>query len=212
MNNFDYLPAGEAQFKLWYDNFVSKCDEYGTDLGLTTAQITAITNLKDQYSAKLAQVVTTKEVYEGAVSGKNLARKNSTTNIRAFAKQFKAIQGISPEILKELGIVSSTSTGPVRTVTSLDVVGCDDGVNKLTWDRNQNAFGTTFVIEYRIGSTGNWVFAGTTTKVTFNHGDQIPGQTVYYRVTSSRAGVSSAPSPAVGVYIPQGETELSIAA
>jgi hypothetical protein len=157
-------------------------------------------------------VVSTKEIYEGAVAGKNLARKNSTANIRAFAKQFKAIQGISPEILKELGIVSNSTTGPVRTVTSLDVVGCDDGVNKLTWDRNQNAFGTTFVIEYRIGNTGTWAFAGTTTKVTFNHIDQVPGQLVWYRVTSSRAGTNSVPTPAVAAYGPQGETELSIAA
>jgi hypothetical protein len=212
MSSNDYLPAGEAQFKLWYDNFLAKCEEYGVDLGLTNAEITAIANLNTIYGTKITQLVSIKEVYEGAVAGKNLARKNSTANIRAFAKQFKAIQGISPEILKELGIVGSSSAGPVRTVTSLDVVGCDDGINKLKWDRNGNAQGTNFVIEYRIGNTGAWLLAGTTTKVTFNHIDQIPGQLVWYRVTASRAGTSSVPSPADAAYGPQGDTELSIAA
>jgi hypothetical protein len=212
MGSNDYLPAGEAQFKLWYDNFVSKCEEYETELSLDTQQFLAIASLNSAYNTKLNEVVSLKDTYEGAVADKNLARKNSTANIRAFAKQFKAIQGIAPGILKELGIVSSSSTGPVTVVTSLDVVGCDDGVNKLTWNRNSNVFGTTFVIEYRIGNTGTWAFAGTTTKVTFNHIDQVPGQLVWYRVTSSRAGTNSVPSPAVAAYGPQGDTELSIAA
>jgi hypothetical protein len=212
MSSNDFLPSGESQFKLWYDNFVAKCEEYESELSLDAGQITAISVLNTAYNTKLNDAVSIKDSYEGAVADKNLARKNSTANIRAFAKQFKAIQGIAPGILKDLGIVSSSSTGPVRTVTSLDVVGCDDGVNKLTWDRNQNAFSTTFAIEYKIGNTGTWAFAGTTTKVTFNHEDQIPGQLVWYRVTSSRAGTNSVPTPPVAAYGPQGETELSVAA
>ena len=58
--------------------------------------------------------------------------------------------------------------------------------------------------ENPVDVTFRWIF--------FPGSLQIPGQLVWYRVTSSRAGINSVPTPPVAAYGPQGETELSIAA
>jgi hypothetical protein len=96
----------------------------------------------------------------------------------------------------------------------LQVNGCANGVNELRWNRTGNAPTTIFFVENRLAGSTTWGFVAAITGTRFNHMGQTPGQEQYYRVTSIRAGVNSAPTPQVGVYIPEGEgdTTLEIAA
>jgi hypothetical protein len=212
MNNGDFIPDTEAQFTSWYQNFITQCEKHEAVLGLDSESYGALAIENSAYNTAYSAVVSGKEELKGKTATKNLRKKASVATIRSYAKQWKSNPAIPAAVLNDLGIVATSTTGPVATVTGLDVTGCDDGVNNLTWNRTGNVSGTNFIIEAKIGSTGNWFFVGSTTKVKFDHTGQVPGQLVWYRITSSRAGENSVPCPAVAVYGPSASGELRVAA
>jgi hypothetical protein len=212
MANTDYMPSNDAQFTAWYQNFITQCEKHEVVLGLNSESFGNLATQNTQYNAAYSAVVSGKEELKGKVATKNNRKKASEATIRSYAKQWKSNPEIPAAVLNDLGIVSTSSAGPVVTVNGLQVTGCDDGVNKLIWNRNGNASGTNFIIEARIGTNPNWFFVGSTTKIGFNHVGQEPGQLVWYRITSSRAGQNSVPCPAVAVYGPSAIGGLSLAA
>jgi hypothetical protein len=102
--------------------------------------------------------------------------------------------------------------GPVVVVSGLNITGCDDGVNMLKWDRSGNANGTMFLIESSLNGQTGWELVDVTTKVTYDHIDQIPGQRQFYRIKSKRASTTSPACPPEVVYANGGEGGLSVAA
>jgi hypothetical protein len=212
MSNTDFIPSPDPAFDAWLANFGAKCDTYSGDLNLTPAEVTVIQALASTFHTKLTEVNNGKDTLKGLVAGKDSNRKSTTTTVRGLAKQFKAIPGISPQILADLGIVSSSSAGPVVTVTGLAVVGCDDGVNKLTWNRSGNAQGTQFIIESSPTGNSDWDLVDVVTAVGYRHTNQIPGERQYYRIRSKRASTTSAPCAPVVVYANGGGPGLSVAA
>lgn len=208
----NFIPDGEAQYNTWLQNFSTQCAKYDAELGLTAGEVGTISADTANYSTSYIAQAAAKDALKGATAVRTSNRKSTTQMARAYAKRFKTIPGISEQILGDLGILASSSSGPVTTVTGLDVLGCDDGVNKLTWNRNGNADGTTFIIEFSKNGGTTWAFAGAVGKVGFNHTGQTPGQTTWYRVISNRASVSSSPSTPVIAYPYGGETTLQIAA
>lgn len=208
----NYIPDGEAQFYTWLQKFSSECAENATALGLTPTELLEIQTQAETYAYSYSIQLAAKDALKGATAVRTTDRKNATAVVRAFAKEFKANPAISQQLLGDLGILSSSTSGPVVKVTDLNVVGCDDGDNRLTWDRNGNADGTTFIIEFSKNAGTTWTFAGAVSKTNFIHEGQTPGQTTWYRVTSNRASVSSGPTAPKAVYLDGGENTLTIAA
>jgi hypothetical protein len=210
----DFLPNSETDLKNWLDNFVAKCELYETQLGLNADEFLSIANGALAFDNALNTTTALKDELKGAVEDKSDKKAEISAIVRTFARQWKADPAISPSILGALGITSSTTYGPVVTVTGLQVNGCANGVNELRWNRTGNAPTTIFFVENRLAGSTTWGFVAAITGTRFNHMGQTPGQEQYYRVTSIRAGVNSAPTPQVGVYIPEGEgdTTLEIAA
>jgi hypothetical protein len=212
MANGDYLPDGEAQFLIWFNNFIVQCEKYEAELGLDAPTLGELNTLNSTYNTKLTASATAKELLKSSTADKLVARKAAASKVRSYANQWKADPTLTPAILNALGIVATSTSGPVTMVTGLNVNGCGDGVNKLTWNRNGNAPGTSFIIESRVEGTATWAFTASTTKTSFNHTNQIPGLQIWYRIISTRAGVNAGPCPAVTVYGNPGDTELRIAA
>jgi hypothetical protein len=208
----DFIPDGEAQFNTWLQNFSTKCVANDTILDLSAPDLFEIQTDAENYTNSYVAQAAAKDALKGATAERNTNRKSATAMARAYAKRFKSNPAVSDQLLGELGILSSSTSGPVVTVTALDVMGCDNGVNKLTWDRNGNATGTTFIIEFSKNGGTTWSFAGAVSKVTFSHEGQAPGQTTWYRVISNRASTSSAPTAPVVAYPSGGETTLTLAA
>lgn len=212
MSNNDFLPREDSQLQNWLDNFFTTCTKYDDVLGLDVDQLTAINQQITGFDTGMTNVTATKATAKAAVTSKNTAKSTISSTVRTYAKQFKADPSIPAAVLSELGIVANTGNGPVVTVSSLTVIGCDDGVNKLKWDRNGNASGTLFIIEYKLQGQANWGIAGAVTKSSFDHVDQEPGQTVYYRVVSTRGGQTSNPTSTVVAYGNTSGPGLSVAA
>lgn len=212
MINNDYIPSRDTQLDVWLDNFVKQCETYESELGLDSGSFGTISTLTTAFQTSLGNVTTAKEELKGLVSTKDEDRGDIVALVRTYARQWKNDPSIPSSILNALGIVTSSTSGPVTMVTNLTASGCGDGDNKLTWNRNGNSANTIFVIESRLDGTANWAFAGTTTKSTFTHTGQAPGQPIWYRVISNRGNFSAGPTQPVLLFGNPGDASLSIAA
>lgn len=208
----DYLPKEDAQLRSWLDNFYTQCVKYEDELGLDATELGTLDTQTLSYETNLTSVTAAKAELKSVVSSKNTAKSTVVGNVRALVREFKSNPAISSGILNALGVIGQPDSGPVVTVNGVTVLGCDDGVNKLKWNRNGNTASTLFIVETKLPNQSTWIIAGAVTKTSFNHEDQTPGQTRLYRITSSRAGVNSAPSAPVIVYGDTGNAPLSIAA
>lgn len=212
MSQNDFLPSEDTQLKAWLENFATTCAKYEDDLGLNTQSLAIITGASTAFNNGMTGIETARAISKAATTTKNEAKTSASVMARSYAREFKANPAIPANILSELQIVTNSNVTPVTTVTGVDVMGCDDGVNKLTWNRTGNAPTTSFIIEYKFAGNGPWILAGVVTKAKFNHTNQTPGTTVFYRITSSRAGVNSTPSVPVVAYPATGSNPLTIAA
>lgn len=212
MSSQDFIPSDDGNLVNWYSNFAQQCDSYSTILGLTAAEVTAIENNASSFDTAWKTSGAAKQAAKEAVAQKDTVRRNVVSAARALAREFKTNPAVTPAIQAALGITTTTPPIAVTPVTDVIGVGQSNGVNQLSWNRNGNRSGTTFVVEYRIGNAGDWNFAGVTTRSKFSHTGQTPGQEVWYRIISSRAGVNSVPSDPEAVYGGSGSTELRIAA
>ena len=210
----DFLPEGETQFKAWLDNFVTQCAKYDDVLGLDAESYGEIALKTNAYDAALGTTVSLKEELKGATAFKGDKRADISSLVRSYARQWKSNPAIPSNVLGALGIVSSSTSGPVVTVTGLQINACANGVNEIKWNRTGNAPSTIFLVENRMNLSTDWDFVAAVTRTNYNHEGQTPGQAQFYRITSIRAGVNSAPCAEVGVYTSggSGETTLEIAA
>lgn len=200
MPGVDYVPNGEAQYDAWLKQFVAYCVANEKELGLTPEVISELTALRDAYTSVLQESVRLKAELKGVTKQKGEARNAATQVARSLANQFKANPEISAIALGHLGLITRKSAHPLQPVNKLTVVGFENGINQLKWNRNGNSSDTVFLVEYSLNSGGTWFFAGAVSKVKFIHGNQTPGRTVHYRVFANRSGVTSTPTKAVPVY------------
>jgi len=208
----DYLPKEDAQLRSWLENFYTQCEKYETELNLNTTILTNLASQTQGFTTNLSGVTTAKADLKSIVSEKNTSKATIVANVRGLVKDFKADPSIPASILNALEVIAQPDSGPVVSVNDVTVLGCDDGVNKLKWNRNGNTGSTLFLIESKLPSQSAWILVGAVTKTSFNHENQVPGQTRLYRIISSRAGITSAPTAPVIVYGEMGDTTLSIAA
>lgn len=200
MSQGDFVPRQDAKLSEQLLQFNAVCQSHATELGLDAAALELIQSASDLFSEEMARVVSQRAAYNAAVTQKDTQREASVQILRRFARIFKADPDVSESLLAELGVVRSRRSGPVTAVVGLVARGSEDGVNALRFSRNGNAPGTAFIIEYSEFADGPWSLAGVTTRTRFLHPGNVPGQAIWYRVTSMRAGENSVPTPPVALY------------
>lgn len=208
----DYLPGEDAQLSTWLATFLTGCEKYDAILDLDSEEITAITTKSTAYDNGLALADAKKAEARDAVAAKNADKADVSSYVRTLVRGFKANPAVPQNVLQALGVIATPAPTAVYTVTALTVNGCSDGVNKLKWNRTGNAPSTLFLIESRMSTSGPWVLVGAVSKTSFDHSNQIPGETQYYRVTSTRSGQASAPCAPIVVYGATGGNTLKVAA
>lgn len=212
MSQNSFIPSSDPAYKTWLANFAAKCELYENEIGLSSQQILQVQSQASEFGTSYDTVEAMKLELKGEIAGKDEIRQVSTATVRALAKQIKGTPGVTPQILGALGIVSSSTSGPVVPVTDLTVKGCSDGVNMLKWNRNSNVQGTLFLIESRLEGSSSWNLVSAVSKASYNDLNQIPGQTQYYRIKSVRAGVTSNPCDPAVVYSNGNDSTLTLAA
>ena len=99
-------------------------------------------------------------------------------------------------------VAAGTVTLPVPPTppSDLTVTPFANGINRLTWVRNNNVQGTKFIIEAKRSANGAWQFVDVVTATRFDHINQTPGVPVMYRVKAKRGNQESVPSPDTVAY------------
>ena len=199
----DYLPKPDAAFQLWLANFVSVAGGNVTALGITAADVTALSGAQATFSGNLGQVKTMQAAAKSAVSAKDGSRKTANAQVRSLVRKIQGNPAVTVALKNQLNInprnTPKTHTPPAQP-TQLLATPDVSGVNRLNWNRNGNKPTTTFVIEAMSGAATAFEPIGTTTKTKFEHTGQTPGVKVTYRVVAERADMSSVPSLPASVY------------
>lgn len=197
------LPIKDAQYGPWIINFASVATANATLLNLTSGQTTTLTGLANAFETAMLENTAAKLNAKTKAATKRNMRTASEAAFRPTAKIIAANPNIDNDLKGELGIsLTPNPVGPVVPASELSSDGYASGVNRLRWNRNGNAQGTTFIIEASYNAGITWAIIGTTNRCTYAHTGQTPGVPVSYRVISQRKDTQSEPSSTTCVYSP----------
>lgn len=205
------IPFQDAQFRSWADNFAMKAGENESELGLTPEQVADLLDAAADYYTAYQENQRLKSAYQGSTATKREARSRIESLTRSIGKVILVDESISLDLKAELGMhVVKAPVSQVQPPTQLAACPQAEGVNCMKWSRNGNSVHTVFIIEARTGDSSVWSYVGATTKLKFNHLNQIPGQMMSYRVHSQRGDQASPPSNQATVYSPKVVRTISL--
>lgn len=198
-----YLPAKDSDLQYWATNFLTVANANLPALGLVAADLTGITADKTSLDTSITNNKAKQAEAKAAADSKKTSRKKFETTARLLVRKIQANPSITSDLKKKLGITAKdTNPTPINPIAPKDLLANPNanGTNKLSWDRNGNPQGTIFIIEAQEQPGMPWAFVGTTTKSVYEHTNQTPGKTLYYRVRAQRTDVTSEPSNDAVVY------------
>lgn len=198
--NFYKLP--DAEFSVWFANFIARFEEHKEELDLTDEQIAEIGVIKEDFQTALSEKQATDELSKAKNLNLKNKRKKSNEGVAFYNKTFK-LNGVSDSLIQELGLITDSETVTISspvTVTNLLVDGSSGGINSLKWNRNGNPVNSQFIVEARKEDETDFVYVGVTTKTKFDHKNQKPGVRVFYRIKAQKNDIESPYSNEAVVY------------
>lgn len=182
--------------------------------GVSTAELTAVTNGTDGFKGTLETVARTESDARGAVEAKNASKSSVRNSFRVVVDKLYATPSITNSTLATLGLPprpGTTLPTPPVTVTNVRGEANANGTARLRWSRNGNTSTTMFLVEASVDGSP-FVQIAQTLRVSFTDPAATPGVPKTYRIVSFNALGRSAPSTAVTIYADGGEGLLEIAA
>jgi hypothetical protein len=192
-----YYPAKDADFIAWLANFLTVANANLIPLGLIAADLTPVSTLQPTYSAQLNDVEAKKAALAGAVETKDATKDSVIQKLRLLVNKIQVNPAVTPALKSQLGI--STREGgqyPQHPVAPDQLVAqlLPGGAIELDWNRNGNAPGTQFVIEYCLIPIGKWTLLNVVTKTNYVHDGHPLGSPIQYRVKARKANETSGQS------------------
>ncbi len=203
-----YLPAREANFVFWGQNFKNISFANQVALNLTAPEFAEIEDAANGCDAALAAVIVAKDVLAGAVAAKREAFETANEVFRRYGMEFKNNPTVSEELKGQLGLnVNPTPAGSVAIPLDFTATPFTNGTVKLAWNRNGNPYRTVFKIESQAAGESTWTMVDSVTASRYTVADAPVGQQMTYRVRASRGGVTSGASNSSTVY-PNSESSV----
>ena len=196
------VPTKPSQYTLWLANFNTVAGANAATLGLSQADMTALTNSASNVNTTIASAVATEAIAKAAVKTKQTALNTSGNLLRSYVKRLQANPNMTDALRKQMGLPvrqPATHTLPV-VPAALTVSGQSDGTNTLAWNTMGNKQGTVYQVEYQTTSNGGWTLLDTTTRAKYAATGFVPGQRTSYRVRAKRSEQTSAYSNEAVIY------------
>ncbi|MBS1714152.1 MAG: hypothetical protein JST30_07420 [Armatimonadetes bacterium] len=207
--------VADAEFNLAMINFGAVCSSNAAALGLTPANLLEISAAQTSYTTNLTSWVAARSAANLALENKDIQKKATKVIVSKWAKTFRANPAVSDALLDQLMLPPHKTPGTKTPPTvPMDPVanGNGQGLVKLTWKRNGNIDGTTFVVETRSGADQPWTFLDSTTKARIVHQAEV-GAYIGFRISAKRNGLTSPWSVPVVLWEDGvAEPQLSVAA
>ena len=193
------IPKNDEEFQRWVSNFATVANANLIALGLTSAEVTQLTEYAAQVRAAADVQEQRQEAAKSATTALRLVRAEAYSVAVFRAGAIEVNPGISEDLKTALGIPPRkprTVTPPVTpTELSVDVLNT---THVLRWDPTGNIRGTRYLIEACGDEPGAaWRTLKVTGRTSFKNFDQPLGVRVNYRVRATRAEMDSAWSPVV---------------
>ena len=166
-------------------------------LGLSTQQVTDITNAINTYQSGYNANVTAKNAAKASTTTKDLNRKACMNIILPLCKQWRANLAVPDALLEQLFLAphnnTPTKTPPV-TPTGFKATVDGQGLIKLAWKTTGNKpTGTLYIVETRFSATADWDVDGAASRGAYEY-EGVPGQYVAFRVYAQRGKEKSQPT------------------
>jgi hypothetical protein len=100
----DYIPSGDADFDVWQHNFINNLSASKTALGLTDADLTALTATQGNWTSAYTAHTAVKATADGAMQAKREARDTFESALRGMAKRVQGHTGTTDRHRAELGL------------------------------------------------------------------------------------------------------------
>lgn len=108
----DYLPAREAEFSLWVQNYLLKMDALAVTLGLTAADVAELDVAVTTWTLRYGEFRAGRDATRAAQLSKNTAKVALKAMVRRQVKRLQASPAITDARRAELGV---TVPSPVRS-------------------------------------------------------------------------------------------------
>ena len=202
MSVTDYIPQKDGDLVPWTENFIAVANANLPALGLIAGDITALTTKKSDYSTGLNAAVAKQAESKAATDNKNVKKSALTDNIRVLARQIQARPGVPDNLKVQLGLNAPdpvpSPTGPFPPVsTTIESLSLHQ--YRISWGRNGNSYGTTFIIEFTFELGQPWQMIGTTTKASYDTNHTNPAGTTFFRVKAQKGEIISDPGNIVSL-------------
>lgn len=211
----DNIPIREADRLPWMLRFVTVAGSNLAQTGLTPEQMTALQNTYDDFAGAFARQRAAIAAAQAATAAKNEAMEAAESLFRQLAQVVQHHPEASVALRIELGLnVPGSLDTPFEPQTPSSLNASLDSIGRVTlkWDRNGNRPNTTFIVEWREGTSGPFKFLATLTGTKYVDVGRAPGVTVQYRVRADRRGMKSGYSPTATIYSQGWQTPSLIAA
>jgi hypothetical protein len=199
----DYLPTNDRELLAWLKNFNKIAADNRAALGLTEDDLAELTAAETNFEMRLSANDTAQQAALAATEEKNAAHKVAEKLARRKGQGIQAREGVSDGLRDQLGLRVRDGVRSVSSVeTPLELVAMPhaDGTNTLKWKAGGNKAGVQYLIEAKVEESGAWALVDATTRTSYTHTGQTPGQKVRYRVRAKRGEKTSGFSNEAGVY------------
>jgi hypothetical protein len=199
----DWIKKSDVEFQAQMAVTVPALVANPVDYGLVAGDVSTLAAKRTAFNNALAASDMAKAALTTAVAEKDAARAALQEAVRAVVKVAQASPAVTDANRTVAGIpvVDKVRTSSVPVVPAA-LVATLDGANAaaLSWQSNGNASGISYVIEQRVGATGDWALSDVVSATRKRVVGLVAGASVYFRVRARRGEMTSDPSNVVSVY------------
>jgi len=198
-----YKKMKNPEFTIFVENMLNQAELNKTTLEFDAAKVTELTSGNTALKVKLLSIQNLQDTLDSEIQAVKTLRGKMNNGVEKLEKDADNNDKVTESLKELLGFDVKTQNAGVSGISvpvDLLVNGTSDGINHLKWNRNGNRYGTTFIIEAKIGDSNTWVIIDAITVTKYEHKNQTPGVKVQYRVRAKRGDLESTASNVAVVY------------
>ncbi len=197
------IPRRDNDFNSFATHLIGVVKANPAAYGLTQEQADKVDLKIVDFVAKLAALVSAKDLAKSATAEKNVSRQDAEKNLREIIQIIYNFPDITEGLLETAGLfVHDTTPSPINVAdpVGLKVESDENGDNSLNWSAGDNKPGTMYVIEIKRDPAVKFSFVDVVTKTKYIHKNQPAGVRTSYRIKAKRGDQVSSPSQVVIIY------------
>lgn len=165
----NYFPTSDQEQRAWIVQFLAQLTNYSTTLGVTPAEVTALTNTGGSATGAIDNFVAKSNEFESALASRDSTVKGFASTLRPIVRRIKSSAAYTPTIGETLGIVAEDQ--PVDPTQIKPSVAATVNMGFVRLRVRRNGADNVAVFCRRVGEI-EWRLLGRATRAVFD--DTVP--------------------------------------